>query len=1116
VAITLAIMDALKMKLETVSLAGLIVVLGMIVDNAIVVIDDYVNKLDLGMDRWTAAYKSARELTVPVLTATIAIILSYASMPLFLTGMANDFVGALPLTIGVALVTSMLVALLLIPAMNYLLIRRGLHREGGRRSMLDRIQKLFDAALEAAFRHPFVTIAAGIASVAVALVIAARLPQQMFPKVDRNQFAVEVFLPNGRSLKQTDQVMRRLEKELMADKRVVNVTAFVGQSSPRFHMVYAPQMPARNFGQLVVNTTDENVTEAVMLDHERRLQGTIPDAWVRWKQLAMQHGNAVEVRLTGDNIGQLKEAAEKIKAQARTIPGTTWVRDDYEDALQTIEVVPDADTCARLGVPPAIVEMSLALGTQGFPVATIWEGDYPVRVLVKDQPSALGGVEGLRQQYVSSMLGGVSVPLEQIASVRPAWHSGAIVRRNGVRTLTVNIDVAMGVLASKVQKQVERQVASLSLPGIQVAWGGERELTEEVFPPFGRAMVASIGFIFIVLLFQFQRFSKVILVMLSMPLSLFGAFLGLLLAGYPFGMTSFMGIIGLFGIVVRNGIILVSYAEHVQREQGLSAKQAALAAGKRRMRPIYLTSMAAAIGVVPMILSRSTLWGPLGTVTCFGLLFAMVLTLFVLPVIYGLVVHDLKPATPQSASVRPAAAVTAMLLLSSLYSTPAMAQNTAALTTAHTSLTLAQAKALALRNNSQIKESALEIEAAEQTKKAAYTKYFPQVSASATGMLAWDPLVNMGIEGADPGLPVYDGNPANLATSTQFAYFPGGSMAMADRAFVAALTAIQPIYAGGRVSAGNDLAEVGTQVAKDKSELARRDVLAQTEEKYWRLVALQEKLHTLEAYEKLLAALDAQVTDAVKAGLVTRNDQLKVQLKRAEAAVDRERLESGLRLSARDLRQHLGLAKGDTLALGDQLPDPQDPASLYADPQSAIERRPEMNLLASAERAEQLQKSLKKGEMLPTVSVGASLLRLDVHGMPGATNALIFGMLNVPLSGIWEGAYTSSSQEKRVQIAKSRRENTRELLRLQIDKSWADLQTAWHAVQVSEKAVEQAAVNVSEVSDQQTSGLITFSDLLQAQALQQQSSDSRIDARLDYWLKRYAFLRAIASDNKAP
>jgi multidrug efflux pump subunit AcrB/outer membrane protein TolC len=1101
VAITLAVLDALHVKLETVSLAGLIMVLGMIVDNAIVIIDDHIDKLDRGMDRWTAAWKSARELTVPVITATLAIALSYVPMPLVMTGSAGDFIGSLPLTIGVALVTSMLAALFLVPAMNAQFIRTGLHCDTGKRSMLDRIQGRFDKALEAAFRHPWATLAVGVGSVAVALLMAASLPQQMFPKVDRNQFAVEVYLPNGRSLAQTDAVMRRLEEDLLADKRVVNVTAFVGQSSPRFHMAYAPQMPARNFGQLLVNTVDAEATEAVLREHEQRLLGTIPEAWIRWKQLALQLG-AVEARLSGNDIPALKEAATKIETYARTIPGTTWVRDDYEEALQTIEVVPDQDASARLAVPPAILQTSLALGSKGFPVATIWEGDYPVRVLVKDASGGLAGLEALRQQYVPSFLPSAIVSLEQVATVRPAWHEGAIVRRNGVRTLTVNVDIGMGVLASNVQRQLEAYVDSLALPAIRVEWGGERELAEEVVTPFGKSMAISTLLIFLVLLMQFQRFRKSFLVMVSMPLSLFGACLGLFVAGYPFGLTSFLGIIGLFGIVVRNGIILVSYAEHLQREQGLDAKAAALAAGKRRMRPIYLTAMAAAIGVVPMVLGRSTLWGPMGTVTCFGLLFAMVLTLFVLPVAYWLVMRGEDHRASQA--TKPAAVVALASLLVLLPSV-ANAQERP--------LTLDDCRVMALHNNAQVKESTLEVEAAEETRSAAFTKYFPNISASAVALKALDPLVE--IESKGGNLPVFDGNPANLATATQFAYFPSSEMALAQHVVVGALTAVQPLFTGGRILNGNRLAAVGVQIAKDKAEMSRRDVLAQTEEKYWRLVALKERLKTMAAYEELLAALDRQVTDAVQAGVLTSNDQLKVRLKQSEAAVDRQRLESGLVLASRDLRQHIGLPAEVGITLVDALSRPEDPAPLQQNEAGALERRPEIRLLSGAVRAGELQTSIKRGEMLPTVAVGASVFRLSAQGMPEMTNALVFGELSIPLSGIWEGVHASASQEKSLEVTKTQLASTREMLEIEIAKRWSDLQVAWNALQVAEQAIQQADVNVKEVSDRYTNGLVPFSDLLEAQVLRQQALDRRIDVLVDNWVERTAYLSSIAAGNEA-
>lgn len=1102
IAMTLGVLNALGIQLQTVSLAGLIVVLGMVVDNAIVVIDDHVDRLDRGTDAWTAAWKSAKELTVPVLTATVAIILSYAPMPLFLSGVAGDFIGSLPATIAVALVISMAVAVLLVPVMNSAFIRRGIHRQDGKRSMLDRVQTVFDRALERAFRHPWLTLLGGAISVALALLIAGGIPQQTFPKVDRNQFAVEVYLPSGHSLKQTDEVIRRLEKQLLADRRVANVTSFIGQSSPRFHTVYAPHMPERNFGQLLVNTIDEDATVAVLRDAEASWTGIFPEGWVRWKQLELSKGNPVEVRISGDDIATLKRVGAQVEAHARTIPGTTWVRNDFEDALQVIDVVPNADASARLGVPPALLQASLAIGSQGLPIATIWEGDYPVRVILKDEDRNTTRIEGLRQQYVSSMLAGASVPLAQLAELRPSWTDGAIVRRNGVRTLTVNIDVGMDALAANVQKNMETFVgtmqASGATAGTRIEYGGEKELGDEVFVPMGVSMVVSIGLIFVVLLFQFQRFRKVLVVMLAMPLSLLGAFIGLAVARYPFGLTAFMGIIGLLGIVIRNGVILVTYAEELRVGQGLSPFDAALAAGKRRMRPIALTSVAAAIGVVPMILSRSLLWGPLGTVTCFGLLFGMVLTLFVLPVAYWRVMqHQRRVDDPHAATIAVATAVALFALLSAA---PAHADEKA--------YSLAECRALALERNAEVQEATLEIEASRETKAAAYTKYFPKVSAMAVGMLAADPLIKIQTQGGN--LPVYDGNPANLRTPTQFAYMPSSSMTAGRHATMLSLGAVQPLYVGGRLRNGNRLAEVGERVAEQKAVLSRREVNAQTEEKYWRLVTLQEKLQTLAAYERLLAELEKQATDGVAAGILTRNDQLKVALKRAEVAVDRRRLEDGLRLSARDLRHHVGLPAGETIALADGLPEPVDPGALNRDASGAVDRRPEIRLLESALRAEQLQAKLKRGEMLPMLSLGAGVYRADVEGMPGATNALVFGMLSLPLSDIWTASHELASHRAKESIAQKKLLDTQELLGLQIEKAWSDLVTAWHATQVSESALAQAEVNLVEETDRHTSGLVSFSGLLEAQVLRQQALDRRIDLRSEYWLKRSAYLRAIA------
>jgi len=224
--------------------------------------------------------------------------------------------------------------------------------------------------------------------------------------------------------------------------------------------------------------------------------------------------------------------------------------------------------------------------------------------------------------------------MRQVAKPKPGFTEGRVGRRNGRPTVTISVDVAFGQLASSVQSSVEKIINNIELPkDVHINYGGETEKLSETFVPMAYGLLLSLLFIFLILLFQFKTIRLALVIMGTMPLSMFSAALGMLIMGYPFGVTAFAGFIGLFGIVVRNGIILISYAEELIRS-GIPVKEAALAAGKRRLRPIFLTASAAAVGVIPLITSGSLLWGPLGTVICFGLIGSTVFTLLILPVAY--------------------------------------------------------------------------------------------------------------------------------------------------------------------------------------------------------------------------------------------------------------------------------------------------------------------------------------------------------------------------------------------------------------------------------------------------------------------------------------------------
>jgi multidrug efflux pump subunit AcrB len=500
--------------------------------------------------------------------------------------------------------------------------------------------------VEKVFQKKALVIAVSALSFVFGLLLLTSVPIQTFPQVERNQFAVEVTLPEGSSLKETDAVMKDLEGQIMKDPRVKVVTSFVGTSSPRFHAVYAPRFPSRDLGQMVVLTDSNESTIKILDEYSRKFAGRYPAADIKWKQLEMvSFVEPIEIRISGGDIGRLKRTAGKVMDILRAAEGVALVRSDFRQPVQNVEVKIRKDEANRLGYPKAMFTYSLMTGTKGMPAATVWEGDYPLQVRLKFEGMDHAGPGDLENLYVTSPLLGASVPLRQLAELEASWTEGEIVRRNGVRTLTVLAEVERNAYASEVTNKVRPLIDDLELPaGVRIEFGGEAEGEVEYFTPFFYAMTVSIILIFLILMFEFRSLKKSLLIMIIMPLTVFGAAFGILVTGNPFSITAFIGMIALFGIVVRNGIIYVQYADELRRDQGYGPEEAAIAAGKRRMRPIFLTAMAAAVGVVPMILSGSNLWGPLGSVICFGLLFAMVLSLLLLPVLYYLLYKN-EPAT---------------------------------------------------------------------------------------------------------------------------------------------------------------------------------------------------------------------------------------------------------------------------------------------------------------------------------------------------------------------------------------------------------------------------------------------------------------------------------------
>ena len=421
-------------------------------------------------------------------------------------------------------------------------------------------------------------------------------------------------------------------------------------------------------------------------------------------------------------------------------------------------------------------------------------------------------------------------------------------------------------------------------------------------------------------------------------------------------------------------------------------------------------------------------------------------------------------------------------------------------------LSLEESKDLALNNNLKFKNSIIEIETAKQKEKSAFTNYFPNVSAGILMFKANKSLFNMDFPGGN--LPVYDGNPINLFTPTQFAYFPGMSISLLDEVKVGFINIVQPIFTGGRIINGNKLASIGTEINDLKSKITKNEIIYTTEEKFWQIVSIEEKLKTIELYEELLKNLLKQVEDAYKSGIMTRNDLLKVRLKLSEVKLNKSKLLNGKELAMMSFCQHIGIDFSNDIKLKYDLNI--DTSSLLIDHNKSLLNRYEYNLLNNVKEATNLQTKLKIGEYLPQIGIGINSYYLKLDKNKFESNNIIFASLSIPISNWWSGFHEIKINKLNEEIAENSLKENSDLMLLQMKKAWQDLSDAYKQILLCDEAETQAKENLKINEDSYKSGLSTLSDLLEAQALLQQAKDNLVDAITNYKIKRLYYLQVTA------
>ncbi|MGN1220095.1 MAG: efflux RND transporter permease subunit [Candidatus Cryptobacteroides sp.] len=653
-AITLAVMYFCRMDINTVTLAALIVVLGMIVDNSIITLDGYMDKLSTGMDRKAAACSSIKELFAPTFAATLAISAMLFPIIFLITGYLGDFVRLFPWVVAIAMFISLFYAITVIPSLEVKYISSSTP-EGN--SLISKIQLKFFNWLENGyvraekfcFAHPKITISVGVLAIALGLFLFSRLNVQMMPKAARDYFAIELEVEGGHGIDRTKEVADSLSRMLQMDTRVKSVTSFVGAGAPRFTATYAPVTPDKAVSQMIVNTLSSKATESILREYENKYEHIFPDVCIRFKQIDYQDVEApIVITLKGDDREELRACADSIKAYMTGMDSQLkWVHSSADNIQPLIKVNLDDYEASRLGVNKAALALTMSGVYDGQTLATVWEDDKAVDVNLYTE-----GVDSdMNYAQISSLMlptavPGVSVPLRQIASIESDSGSSMLERRAAEESVSIFADLKFGKSQPSAMKQISSYIDARIRPqlpeGAVVEYGGLSKSNRKLGPEIGWSLTAAVIILLLFMIFHFKKVSLSILTLMMSLLCLFGAFFGLWLFGLDFGITCVLGIISLIGIIVRNGIVMYDYAEELRIKQGYDVKSAAMEAGARRMKPIFLTSCTTALGVIPMVIGGDLLWQPMGVVIFFGIVFSILLIVLIMPVSYWQVFRKSK------------------------------------------------------------------------------------------------------------------------------------------------------------------------------------------------------------------------------------------------------------------------------------------------------------------------------------------------------------------------------------------------------------------------------------------------------------------------------------------
>ncbi|MDX9788056.1 MAG: efflux RND transporter permease subunit [Desulfobacterales bacterium] len=631
----IALMPLFGVELQKMSIASLIISLGMLVDNGVVVSENMLVRIAAGESRLAAAEAAVKTLWKPLLSASLTTILAF--FPIYIAQSdVGEYCGSLFIVVTLTLMASWLLSLTMTPLFCYHFLKPKLQRQ----NFETRFYRLYRGSLLLCLKLRPLFLLLVVAATLTALWGMKFVPKIFFPPNDREMFVVDFHQPYGSDIETTVRRLARLERFLLSDEEVLSVGSFVGIAGPRWYLSLYLEDRGANYAQIVVNTKSIAGMDRLVADAARYLDENFPDA--RHSVVKLENGPIVgapiQIRLLGDDIQSLYAIRDQVVSALSTIPGTTNIRDDWGEWRTKLEVDVRQEHAKRAGFSSRDIALSLQMQLSGLTATDYREGKEIIPIVLRSKDAYrkdIGKIDGLN---VYSFQDGRSVPLLQVADAHPEWEPSNIRRRNQTRCMTVKVDVA-GRFTSEVLSEVQAQIKTLQSNGLLpagyfLAYGGEAEESGDAQNSLISGIPLAFGLMAILLITQFNALRPAIIIVLTVFPMFIGITIGLLVTDSPFGFMAILGVVSLFGILVNNAIMMIDQIE-IETAAGKSTQDAILLSAQKRLRPILMTTGTTIIGLIPLSVQGGTLWAPLANVLIFGLAFATVLTLALCPVLYA-------------------------------------------------------------------------------------------------------------------------------------------------------------------------------------------------------------------------------------------------------------------------------------------------------------------------------------------------------------------------------------------------------------------------------------------------------------------------------------------------